>query len=127
MEPQAGAAHLGQAADGVPGVAHPLRHVRDAQIAAAESELRALDFKQFRVRYHQDVARIELASEEYPRFFEAGVRERINGAFKSLGFKFVALDLEPFRSGRLNEAAGIAPAAGAGQGTSEGFKLPVVG
>ncbi|MBN9685041.1 MULTISPECIES: ATP-dependent sacrificial sulfur transferase LarE [unclassified Corallococcus] len=97
------------------------------QIAAAESELRALDFKQFRVRYHQDVARIELASEEYPRFFEAGIRERINGAFKSLGFKFVALDLEPFRSGRLNEAAGIAPAAGAGQGKSEGFKLPVVG
>ncbi len=40
-----------------------------------------------------------------------------------MGFKFVALDLEPFRSGRLNEAAGIAPA----QGRTEGFKLPVVG
>ncbi|WP_224370021.1 ATP-dependent sacrificial sulfur transferase LarE [Hyalangium versicolor] len=91
------------------------------QIASAESELRRLGFRQFRVRYHQEVARIELAAEEYERFFAPGVRERINTALKALGFKFVALDLEPFRSGRMNEAAGVKP-----QAQGQGFALPVV-
>ncbi|MBJ6762361.1 ATP-dependent sacrificial sulfur transferase LarE [Myxococcaceae bacterium JPH2] len=95
------------------------------QIAGAESELRALGFRQFRVRYHQDVARVELAAEEYERFLAADMRNRVNAALKALGFKFVALDLEPFRSGRMNEAAGVAPAAG--QGRTEAFALPVVG
>ncbi|MBU8894524.1 ATP-dependent sacrificial sulfur transferase LarE [Corallococcus sp. H22C18031201] len=95
------------------------------QIAGAESELRALGFRQFRVRYHQDVARVELAAEEYERFLSADMRSRVNAALKALGFKFVALDLEPFRSGRMNEAAGVAPAAG--QGRPEAFSLPVVG
>ncbi len=91
------------------------------QIAAAESELRKLGFRQFRVRYHQEVARLEVAAEEYERFLQAEVRQRINSALKAIGFKFVALDLEPFRSGRMNEAAGIAkPAQG------QGFSLPVV-
>ena len=49
------------------------------------------------------------------------MRERINAALKALGFKFVALDLEPFRSGRMNEAAGVKPVA-----QSQGFALPVV-
>jgi uncharacterized protein len=93
------------------------------QIASAESELRQLGFRQFRVRYHQEVARLELAAEEYERFFSAGVRERINTALKALGFKFVALDLEPFRSGRMNEAAGVKPPA---QPQAQGFALPVV-
>jgi len=92
------------------------------QIASAESELRRLGFRQFRVRYHQEVARLELASEEYERFFSGDVRERINTALKAIGFKFVALDLEPFRSGRMNEAAGVAKPAQA----SQGFALPVV-
>jgi uncharacterized protein len=78
------------------------------QIAGAESELRKLGFRQFRVRYHQEVARIELAAEEYERFLDASVRLRVNESLKALGFKFVALDLEPFRSGRMNEAAGVA-------------------
>jgi uncharacterized protein len=77
------------------------------QIAGAESELRKLGFRQFRVRYHQEVARIELAAEEYERFLDASVRLRVNESLKALGFKFVALDLEPFRSGRMNEAAGV--------------------
>ena len=77
------------------------------QIAGAESELRKLGFRQFRVRYHQEVARIELAAEEYERFLSAELRRQVDAAFKALGFKFVALDLEPFRSGRMNDAAGI--------------------
>jgi uncharacterized protein len=91
------------------------------QIASAESELRRLGFRQFRVRYHQEVARLELAAEEYERFFSGDVRERINTALKAIGFKFVALDLEPFRSGRMNEAAGVTK-----PGLAQGYALPVV-
>jgi uncharacterized protein len=92
------------------------------QIAQAESELRRLGFRQFRVRYHHEVARIELAAEEYERFMAADIRQRVNTALKALGFQFVAVDLEPFRSGRMNEAAGVTkPAAPA-----QGFPLPVV-
>ncbi|QSQ15853.1 ATP-dependent sacrificial sulfur transferase LarE [Myxococcus landrumensis] len=93
------------------------------QIAAAESELRKLGFRQFRVRYHSEVARLEVAAEEYEKFLVADVRQRINTAFLALGFKFVSLDLEPFRSGRLNEAAGVTKPATQG---SAGFALPVV-
>jgi pyridinium-3,5-biscarboxylic acid mononucleotide sulfurtransferase len=78
------------------------------QIARAESELRRRGFRQFRVRYHQEIARLELAAEEYERMLSAELRRDVDTALKALGFKFVALDLEPFRSGRLNEAAGIA-------------------
>ncbi len=91
------------------------------QIARAETELRRLGFRQFRVRYHQEVARIELAAEEYERFLAADVRQRINVALKALGFQFVALDLESFRSGRMNEAAGVTKPPPA-----QGFRLPVV-
>ena len=77
------------------------------QIAGAESVLRQQGFRTFRVRYHQEVARIELAAEEHARFLSPELRGDVDRALKALGFKFVALDLEPFRSGRLNEAAGI--------------------
>ncbi len=80
---------------------------RLGQVGGAESDLRALGFKQFRVRYHQEVARLEVAPEEYDRMLEPGMRAQVSAALKKRGFAFVALDLEPFRSGRMNEAAGI--------------------
>jgi uncharacterized protein len=79
------------------------------QVGSAESALRALGLRIFRVRYHGDIARLEVGAEELVRFADAGFRERVNAALKGHGFKYVALDLEPFRSGRLNEAAGIRP------------------
>jgi uncharacterized protein len=91
------------------------------QIAGAESELRKRGFRQFRVRYHDEIARIELAAEEYERFLSAEVRREVDKALKALGFKFVALDLEPFRSGRMNDAAGIQR-----PGTTDTHPLPVV-
>lgn len=81
------------------------------QIGAAESALRALGLRSFRVRYHGEVARLEVAAEEYDRFHDPSFRLRVNEALKGCGFAFVALDLEPFRSGRMNEAAGVAGAA----------------
>src|SRR5712692_4284234 len=77
------------------------------QIGAAEAALRKLGLRNFRVRYHHSVARIEVAAEECDRFASAEFRQLASDALRSEGFAFVALDLEPFRSGRLNEAAGI--------------------
>jgi uncharacterized protein len=81
------------------------------QIGGAESDLRRLGFRIFRVRYHGDVARLEVGEEEYQRFESSELRRQVAQALKARGFTFVALDLEPFRSGRMNEAAGDAPQA----------------
>ncbi|MCA1828880.1 MAG: ATP-dependent sacrificial sulfur transferase LarE [Myxococcales bacterium] len=77
------------------------------QLARSEMALRALGLREFRVRYHGEIARIEVADGELPRLVE--VRHDAVEALKAAGFKFVSLDLEPFRSGRLNEAAGLVP------------------
>jgi len=77
---------------------------RLAQVGAAESALRRLGLRRFRVRYHGDVARLEVEAAEYDRFTSLEFRQRVNDAVKASGFTFVAIDLEPFRSGRLNDA-----------------------
>lgn len=73
------------------------------QVGAAEKAVRALGFVNFRVRHHEQVARLEVAAEELPRLLDPAVREQVNDAIKAQGYAFVALDLEPFRSGRLND------------------------
>jgi pyridinium-3,5-biscarboxylic acid mononucleotide sulfurtransferase len=75
------------------------------QLARAEMALRRLGLREFRVRWHGDVARIEVADAELRRLLE--VRAEAARALREAGFKFVSVDLEPFRSGRLNEAAGL--------------------
>ena len=77
------------------------------QLARAEMALRALGLREFRVRWHGDVARIEVAEAELPHLLS--VRADASRALREAGFKFVSVDLEPFRSGRLNEAAGLVP------------------
>ncbi len=78
---------------------------RLGQLAQSEMALRGLGLREFRVRYHGEVARIEVAEHELPRLL--AVRAQASTALRAAGFRFVALDLEPFRSGRLNEAAGL--------------------
>ena len=85
---------------------------RLVQIGSAESDLRAAGLRNFRVRYHGDIARLEVAAEEQHRFADPEFREHIHRALRARGFAYVALDLEPFRSGRLNEVVGL-PSAGA--------------
>ena len=80
---------------------------RLTQLAQSEMALRGLGLREFRVRYHGDIARIEVGEAEFEKLL--GVRAAATLALKAAGFKFVALDLEPFRSGRLNEAAGLVP------------------
>ena len=75
---------------------------RLAQVAQAESAMRALGFQQFRVRYHGEVARLELDDEGDRRILDPEFRARVVEAIRGAGFRFVALDLEGYRSGSLN-------------------------
>ncbi|MFZ1888412.1 MAG: ATP-dependent sacrificial sulfur transferase LarE [Candidatus Binataceae bacterium] len=80
------------------------------KVAAGENLLRALGFRVARVRYHGDVARLELEQAEIARIFEPQIRELVDREFKKIGFRFVAIDLRGFRSGSLNEGIAV-PAA----------------
>lgn len=74
-----------------------------SQVDQAENLLRSLDFKQFRVRHHGDIARLELGPEDFQRLFSDGLMEEVTKGIKALGFFYVTLDLEGFRSGSMNE------------------------
>lgn len=81
---------------------------RVGMIDRAEQFLRAQGFRELRVRYHRgDVARIELPVAELPRLAEPALREVLVRTFRQLGFKYVTLDLEGFRSGSLNQVIGV--------------------
>jgi len=68
-----------------------------------EDALRALGFRQFRVRHHGEIVRIEIAREELPRALTSDMARELTAIFKNLGFTFVTLDLEGFRSGSMNQ------------------------
>jgi len=76
---------------------------RLAQVEEAEERLRGLGFRQLRVRHHGAVARVEIAPDELPRALDTEVARAIVAALKPLGFRYVALDLEGYRTGALNE------------------------
>ena len=67
-----------------------------------EEALRALGFRQFRVRYHEKLVRIEIAPEELPRALNPEMAHHFVDIFKPLGFTYVTLDLEGYRTGSLN-------------------------
>ena len=71
-------------------------------VEKGEDALLRLGFKQFRVRHHGDIARIEIAREELDRALDMEMAAELSKIFKALGFKFVTLDLEGFRSGSMN-------------------------
>jgi len=73
------------------------------RIDAAESFIRGLGFRQFRVRHHDRLARLELPPEEMGRLFEDGRHEAVVKRFRELGYLYVTLDLQGFRSGSANE------------------------
>jgi pyridinium-3,5-biscarboxylic acid mononucleotide sulfurtransferase len=72
-------------------------------VERGEAALRALGFRQFRVRLHDKLARIELAPEELPRALSADMAAAMANALRAAGFAYVALDLEGYRLGSLNE------------------------
>jgi len=73
------------------------------QVEACETFLRDEGFATFRVRYHGDTARIEVGGDDIMRLSSSPLRERVVAHFKAAGFTYVALDLEGFRSGSMNE------------------------
>ena len=77
---------------------------RTARIEAAESLLRELGLPECRVRLHEgELARIEVPAKEISRLMDESVRETLTRKLREIGFRFVTLDLEGFRSGNLNQ------------------------
>jgi uncharacterized protein len=74
------------------------------QVDQAEAFLRALGFREFRVRHHGDLARLEIARTEMGRLWEDGRGEAVAARLRELGFVYVTVDLLGFRSGSLNDA-----------------------
>jgi uncharacterized protein len=71
-------------------------------VEQGEDALRGLGFSQFRVRHHGEIVRIEIDTEELPRALDSAMAAEFTRIFRALGFKFVTLDLEGFRSGSMN-------------------------
>jgi uncharacterized protein len=73
------------------------------QIEAGEEALRGLGFAQVRLRHHGALARVEIAPDELERALDPEMARRISAAVKPLGFRWVSLDLDGYRTGSLNE------------------------
>jgi pyridinium-3,5-biscarboxylic acid mononucleotide sulfurtransferase len=112
---RAAAAHYGLASAGKPAspclasrIPYGTEITREslAMVEQAETLLRSLGFGESRVRHHGDAARIEVPLGDLARFGEPGVREGVVDGLKSLGYRYITLDLEGFRSGSLNRILG---------------------
>ncbi len=77
-----------------------------ARIEQGEEALYALGFQQVRVRFHREIVRIEIAREELPRALTLEMADALTAIFRKLGFRYVTLDLEGYRTGSLNQGPG---------------------
>jgi uncharacterized protein len=112
---RAAAAHYGLASAGKPAspclasrVPYGTEITREnlSMVERGEELLRSLGFAELRVRHHGDTARIELPPADLARLAEPALRERVVSDLKALGYRYITLDLEGFRSGSLNEVLG---------------------
>ena len=110
---RAAAAHYGLASAGKPAspclasrIPYGTEITREslAMVEQAEALLRSLGFDELRVRHHGETARIEVPLGDLARIGEPGVRERVVAGLKTLGYRYITIDLEGFRSGSLNQA-----------------------
>jgi uncharacterized protein len=76
-------------------------------VETGEEEVKALGFRQFRVRFHGEVVRIEVSREEMPRALSMEMADSFTRIFKALGFKYVTIDLQGYRQGSLNEVLNL--------------------
>ncbi len=81
----------------------PVTIERLSKVERGEAILRKLGFREFRVRVHDDLARLEIAPKELEKALSLDVTERLANDFKKLGFRYVTLDLNGYRSGAMNE------------------------
>jgi uncharacterized protein len=100
-------ADLGQAVDGVPFVAHPYGNEvtpeKLAMVEKAEEVLRGLGLRQYRVRHHDTIARIEVDPRDFEELVRSPLREMVIEKIKAVGYQYVALDLQGYRTGSMNE------------------------
>ncbi len=82
-----------------------IQNIKTVEIG--EEEIKALGFRQFRVRFHGEVVRIEIAPDELARALTTEMAARFTAIFKKLGFQYVTLDLEGYRQGSLNEVLNL--------------------
>ena len=76
-------------------------------VETGEEEIKALGFRQFRVRFHGELVRLEVAGEEMPKALTPEMARQFTAIFKRLGFKYVTLDLEGYRQGSMNEVLNL--------------------
>ncbi len=81
----------------------PVTIERLSKVERGEEFLRSLGFREFRVRVHDDIARLEIAPGEMKKALNIEVTEKLADKFRKLGFKYVTLDLHGYRSGAMNE------------------------
>ena len=73
------------------------------QVENAEGFLRSLGLRQVRVRVHDKIARVEIEARDFRRFLGSEIRQKVTRALKELGFTYVTVDLEGYRTGSMNE------------------------
>lgn len=81
----------------------PVTVERLSKVERGERVLRSLGFRQFRVRFHEELVRLEIASDEIETALQRQMIDRLASEFRRLGFRYVTLDLEGYRSGAMNE------------------------
>ncbi len=81
----------------------PVTIQRLSKVERGEEILRSMGFREFRVRVHEEIARLEIAPSEMEKALNIEVVESLNDKFRKLGFKYVTLDLQGYRSGAMNE------------------------
>jgi uncharacterized protein len=84
-----------------------------SQVEQAEDALHALGFAQVRVRHHGDLARVEIAREDLPRAFSIVMLDRITAALKPIGFLYITLDTQGYRTGSMNAVLPVSALAAA--------------
>ena len=102
----AGILVIGEVQDG--HIAPPTREAL-AMVEQGEDALRQMGFRQYRVRHHGEIARIEIAKDEMERALTPEMFAEFTRIFKALGFTFVAMDTEGFRSGSMNRLKTVQP------------------
>ena len=84
-----------------------------SRVEAAEESVRELGFRQFRVRHHGETARLEIEAADFERLRDPDLRDRLVRGIRKAGYRFVTVDLEEFRSGRLNDVLSFPSVDGA--------------
>lgn len=83
----------------------PVTIERLSRIERGEEFVRGLGFREFRVRVHGDLVRIEIAPPELDRALDRAIAKKLSDKFRKLGFRYVTLDLQGYRTGAMNEVA----------------------